>query len=266
VLEGKSAVRLSDTVHTVEAAAMMNYWPGNMDDRLEAIVHGYLQSVQGEPRRYLQLVRLALAMGHLQIPQDYLLRHIFRVPFIAAYDKACRDVPPEVCSKAYKALMELNRLVVLEAPGLDIPWFHDRLPRTNGYSGVYAQWQDQTHQALVSCLGGDHVVKSGPLLSSYHHPINFEVSLDEHNNPIPVSEVGKHPQAERVAVLIMGAGKYFINERSLVGPVETSIRQLEIMGYRVVKIPYYELSSMYMSGEESWQRHLFSAIVGHRNQ
>ncbi len=69
----------------------------------------------------------------------------------------------------------------------------------------------------------------------------------------------------RVAILIRFPEDYTVNHRSLTGLPQMHQRHLEILGYRVIGIPYHVWNSMSLSSHQAKCEYLAKELQIHRN-
>ncbi|KAL3858097.1 hypothetical protein ACJMK2_012708 [Sinanodonta woodiana] len=195
-------------------------------------------------------ISLAHSLCLLQIcPQEILCR-IFSFEYLMALDKYRVQTGWDLNFTT----MHLNRCAVLEYPQLNIPWFHESfdakfyLPdfaMVNQFTGLF--------KTLSEILGGPEFFEKN-VLTPYFHPIAVELFLDENKRPVSYAKAKQAQTRTYQPIAILLATKF--NDENLNGFLQTEIRQLEILGYKVVVILYSEWNSMAMFDNDERVKYL----------
>lgn len=230
------------------------------------------------------LVFLGFSMATLEYFPEDLLKKMFNIEFLARLDSQLEILPSSLSARIQFRLMELNRAVCLECPELQVPWFHDRFCQRqfNKDTGVMNGAQQQIYKMLAEVLGGHRCVKPSAL-SPYYHTVDFECILDKRKKPLPYEShsvtpgksPGVHgdsntsraeprlpPEAERIAIEFLDVRAFCSNILHLKGKSAMKKRHLEILGYRVIQVPYFEWNSMAMSTKDTRMDYLREQIFG----
>ncbi|MEJ1278211.1 FAST kinase domains 1 [Cricetulus griseus] len=193
-------------------------------------------------------------------------------------------LPSTLSARVQFRLMELNRAVCLECPEFQIPWFHDRFCRGhyNKDIDVMNGAQQQIYKMLAEVLGGLRCVKASGL-STYYHTVDFECILDKRKKPLPYRsqsitpgkspgiywesdtsrvESSLPPESERIALEFLDVRAFCSNIPHLKGKSAMKKRHLEILGYRVIQVPYFEWNSMALSTKDARMDYLREHIFG----
>ncbi|XP_055456773.1 FAST kinase domain-containing protein 1, mitochondrial isoform X1 [Psammomys obesus] len=265
--------------------SVLNYDPPQKDEFFGACIqrfNSYLGAL--DPGTF---VFFGFSLASLEyFPKD-LLKKIFNIEFLARLDSQLEILPSTLSARVQFRLMELNRAVRLECPEFQVPWFHDRFcqQQYNKDTGVMNGAQQQIYKMLTEILGGHRCVKASAL-SPYYHTVDFECILDKQKTPVPYGShsiaPGKSlgiywesntsrdeptlpPEAERIAVEFLDGKAFCSNIPHLKGQSAMKKRHLEILGYRVVQVPYFEWNSMALSTKDARMGYLRERIFGAAN-
>ncbi|CAM9624527.1 unnamed protein product [Lampetra planeri] len=257
--------------------ALMNYEPPNGEEFFNVCI----EHITPHLGHTFHLLLLGYVLSLLNIYPESLTRTIFSLPFLTRLDRHMELVPENLQLTLQDRLMELNRNVCLEAPEFRVPWFHERHCQqslTKERSSTYPV-KRQIYSILCEVLGGISFAKLSAI-TPYYHVVDFECILDKQGRPVPYVERGfmlgpeatlgpwasgdagatgrreLPPGAQRIAVQFLDGRAFCKGERRLKGPVVAKMRHLEILGYRVVQIPHFELNSMELSSRAAWVRYI----------
>uniref|UniRef100_S4RLW2 FAST kinase domains 1 n=1 Tax=Petromyzon marinus TaxID=7757 RepID=S4RLW2_PETMA len=259
--------------------ALMNYEPPNGEEFFNVCIEHITPHL--DQRSTFHLLLLGYVLSLLNIYPESLTRTIFSLPFLTRLDRHMELVPENLQLTLQERLMELNRNVCLEAPEFRVPWFHERHCQqslTKERSSTYPV-KRQIYSILCEVLGGISFAKLSAI-TPYYHVVDFECILDKQGRPVPYVERGfmlgpeatlgpwasgdagvtgrreLPPGAQRMSVKFLDGRAFCKGERRLKGPVVAKMRHLEILGYRVVQIPHFELNSMELSSRAAWVRYI----------
>ncbi|CAH6788540.1 FAST kinase domain-containing protein 1, mitochondrial [Phodopus roborovskii] len=262
--------------------SILNYDPPQRDEFFGACVQ-CLNSYVGtlDP---VTLVFLGFSLATLEYFPEELLKKMFNIEFLARLDSQLEILPSTLSARVQLRLMELNRAVCLECPEVQIPWFHDRFcqGQYNKDIGVMNGAQQRIYRMLAEVLGGLRCVKPSAL-SPYYHIVDFECILDKRKKPLPYKsrsitpgkspgiywesqtskvESSLPPESERIALEFLDVRAFCSNIPHLKGKSAMKKRHLEILGYRVIQVPYFEWNSMALSTEDARMDYLREHIFG----
>uniref|UniRef100_A0A8C3W044 FAST kinase domains 3 n=1 Tax=Catagonus wagneri TaxID=51154 RepID=A0A8C3W044_9CETA len=114
---------------------------------------------------------------------------------------------------------------------------------------------------LIDLLGA-RLYLASKVLTPYCYTIDVEIKLDEDGFVLPFT--ADEDVHTRIALCIDGPRRFCLNSRHLLGKEATKQRHLNLLGYQVVQIPYYEIEMLKSRLElvEYLQRKLFSHNPG----
>ncbi|XP_060730173.1 FAST kinase domain-containing protein 3, mitochondrial [Tachysurus vachellii] len=148
-------------------------------------------------------------------------------------------------------LAQLTQLYItmkLECPFYRGPQFLPKLrvksflsPGCSLESLVDPHLYNRVKNGLVDLLG-DRTYFASRVLTPYCYTLDVEIKLDEDGYVLPASHVEE--VYKRIAVCINGPKRFAANARQLLGKEAIKQRHLEILGYEVVQIPYYEIENL----------------------
>lgn len=236
----------------LNAIAQVSYQPKQMEEFVNVVLMPACARLR-EENKLAELLAVMKNLSQLQVFPVEQLTDIFQLGFLEDMDQYMEDVPQQR-RNVERAMMVLNRDVVLECPQLDVPWFHEAYGKENAIqeprttASANSRFRDEIDSCLTDYLG-DKEYFSRWVYSPYYHVINFQCLLDDADNPIAVGtqdEIG----LQKVAILTLTDQSYCYNSKRLTGKEMLRKRQLEIMGYRVAEIPHFEWYSMALA---DWQ-------------
>ncbi|KAJ8036667.1 FAST kinase domain-containing protein 1, mitochondrial [Holothuria leucospilota] len=255
-------------LYLISPFCSLNYQPSNSDKFFKACTDRVIPFMENLPCGFL--VDMAHLMSYNQLFPEEMLRHIFSLEFLTKLDEELEDLPDR--AEMYrKRLMYLNRTVALECPELQVPWFHeeycqDMLKNRNVF--YHPDVQD-VQKNLVEVLGGAQFLRSF-VTTPYYYDITFECVLDENETLLPCADYGsvltkgsglsgtvlsdlmqwdtqrkQLPEgAQRVAIDYMFSSAYCVNTGHTLGMSIMKKRQLELLGYQYIQIPFFEWKSL----------------------
>jgi len=205
--------------------------------------------------RGLLMIYFALTLLlHNALPVK-MVNDILSVSFLEKLDyevESCfskASYPPRV----RQMLMELNRSVCIDMPEADVPWFHEKycIEQRHSYSPRITTFHKDVHRCLNQLLGSDKYIKCHAR-SPYYHNIDFELLVDERGNPVTHSDhLNSNENLEKVAILPLLPTYFTTNRHNLLGIHQLRHRHLEVLGYRVIGIPYRRWNSLTLSSTEN---------------
>lgn len=262
--------------------SILNYDPPLRDEFFGTCIQ-YLNSHLGilDP---VMLVFLGFSLATLGYFPEDLIKAVFNIQFLAKLDSQLEILSSSLKRKIQYRFMELNRAVCLESPEYQIPWFHDRFCQRiyNKDFVSMTQAKQLMYKMITEVLGEINSVKA-LTRTPYYHLVDFECILDKRRKPIPYGnhnitfgklpgmhwesdsqlvDSGLPPDAKRIAIQFLDSKAFCVNIPHLKGNSAMNKRHLEILGYQVIQIPYYEWNSMALSTEEARKNYLRDCIFG----
>lgn len=173
----------------------------------------------------------------------------------------------------------LNRIVCLDFPEEHVPWFHDQFYTTrvlNARRHFSTSLQGDVQDNLEHILGGSQFVQRH-VFAPYSYHLDLSCELDASKKPVPFTNNGRkehftvperqapaafHRAHKRIAVLVLGEKSFCENYPQITGYQQLKIRHLEILGYQLVLVPFYEWNSMKLAEPSAKQDYLRGKIFG----
>ncbi|XP_064464249.1 FAST kinase domain-containing protein 1, mitochondrial-like [Ornithodoros turicata] len=227
------------------------------------------------------LLQAAIALGFFQSLGSALIKHIFSVAFMDRLDKQLAGLSALSRHQLRELLSTLNRIVCLDFPEEGVPWFHQHYYQNHiaTVSHRLQPIQREVLEVLVHLLSGmDHV--RCHVYTPYYYHISFECVLDNNGRPVPCSDYGsvlwgcdpaldeRHakissslpPEYQRVAIDVLREPSFCDNVPHMAGYQLLKNRHLEILGYKLVQVPFFEWNSMRLSDRHSRAAYLQAKI------
>lgn len=76
----------------------------------------------------------------------------------------------------------------------------------------------------------------------YFYTVDIEIKLDEEGFVLPAAQCEEVHR--RIALCVDGQNRFCINSHSLLGEEAIKQRHLQLLGYEVVQIPFFEIESL----------------------
>ncbi|KAM8856500.1 FAST kinase domain-containing protein 1, mitochondrial isoform 2-T2 [Spinachia spinachia] len=258
--------------------SVLNYDPEQADELYDACIQRFIPHISSFDPHWLVLLAYTLSVADC-FPEE-MSREIFSIDFLRKLDTQLETLADSLNIRTRMGLMQLNRAVCLECPGIQVPWFHERYCQglQKKRKSTVSPVQQQIHKMLGEVLGGINCVRVA-VVTPYSYTIDFECTLDKHLQPLAYSRLstlqipdrgqvhwgespvetisdGLPPGAHRVAVDFLNSKSFCKNTPHMKGEAMMKKRHLEILGYRVVQIPHFEWNSMELSTPDAWKEYL----------
>jgi len=165
-----------------------------------------------------------------------------------------------------RALMVLNRAVVLRYPEYGVPWFHSKYCEENQIflrgpnSNEVTALKDEVNEHLSTLLGGWRYFRENSF-SKYYNSIDFEVQFDDRGKPIDLSSTNTTNASYKVAVQVLPSFLMTEDTRNLAGHLVSNNKELELQGWRVININPFVWNSMQMGDYETKNKFLKEAVA-----
>ncbi|XP_062434121.1 FAST kinase domain-containing protein 1, mitochondrial isoform X1 [Rhea pennata] len=252
--------------------SILNYDPPANEEFFENCIQRLISNLSCFETHHLVLLGHVLAVVGYFPP--VLIKMIFNVSFLSKLDAQLEVLSDTSKQKVRSCLMKLNRAVCLECPEFHIPWFHERYCQQVLFKGSrrISSLRQHVHGMLAEILGGSHYTRIS-VLTPYYYEIDFECILDKNKRPLSCMAQnillddleGIHlrhdkrdaernalpPGAQRIALEFLDPKAFSKDSRHMKGETAVKKRHLEMLGYRVVQIPYFEWNSMVLSSKEA---------------
>ncbi|KAM9035138.1 FAST kinase domain-containing protein 1, mitochondrial [Sarcophilus harrisii] len=262
--------------------SVLNYDPPQKDEFFGTCIQHLNSHLSLFEPHILVFLGFTLALSEY-FPED-LIKEIFNIKFLAKLDSQLQYLPSFLNMRTHSRLMEFNRAVCLECPEFEIPWFHHDYcqQQYNKVNSSITVIQHKIYKMLGKILGGPNYVKPSAL-TPYGYTVDFEYILDKKKKPLPYrsqlevlnklscvhwgpdtdnSRSELPPGTQRVALEFLDSRAFCKNISHLKGRSAMKKRHLEILGYRVIQIPYVVWNSMELSTKnarmEYLREHLFA--------
>jgi len=162
-----------------------------------------------------------------------------------------------------RALMELNRSVVLRYPEYGIPWFHSQYCVENRKSLSITRrslegktLKEEVSEHLLALTGGWRFVKEDSY-SEYFNNIDFEVHYDDRGHPVDLtSEHNDSKVVKKFAVQVLPHNAFTIDTKKLSGQFKSNSRELEIQGWNVINVNPFSWNSLQLTEKRAKTQYL----------
>ncbi|XP_050395176.1 FAST kinase domain-containing protein 1, mitochondrial [Patella vulgata] len=254
-----SELHESQTARLVICYSVNGYKPIRYEEFSEVCQEMAIQSLKN-----IKLNHSLLFIFHLcqmQIFPEKVLKQLFTLEYMNHMDSL-----EEISSHSYQArslrslLYQINQCVSIECPELNIPMVCTGTDTS--INTEYTLTLRRLEQALDYVLNGTQYFSSS-VKSPYGHHITHECILDSHGTPLiydSASMSATNSNIQRVAILPFLERDYCRQSHHLTGSSLMLKRHLEILGYKVVQIPYYEWKSMALTELDSQVSYLHNKI------
>ncbi|XP_065293114.1 uncharacterized protein [Dermacentor albipictus] len=265
----ESALKKSLKVHLAmkltAACAKVNYRPQCLEELGNLYANHLVEIAEMDELHVVDVLRFSHSLLHLDCFAERLVRKIFSISYLQKVDSFVNECP-EMKDDVDQMLFECNRCVELQCPELDVPWLWSAPPSAIERSSRGPKCDklfSMVEDVLRDLAGEDGLVRP-KTQSPYFHHIDFECYAGKEFGFISQHDFKANPclPVRRLAIMLLGDEDYCSNENHLLGPIATKLRQLEILGYTVIKVPCNEFSSIGMDFEaqrEYLQEKIFSA-------
>lgn len=237
----------------VEACVQVNFRSQCFEELGSLYANHLVEMEEADQLPASDVLHFAHSLLHLDCFAERLVRKIFSLSFLKKLDTAAEESPEEK-DDIDRMLFECNRCVELQCPELDVPWLWSAPPPSltdgNSEDPQCEKFFGTVEDILNDLAGGDGLVRPRTQ-SPYFHHIDFECYAGKEFGFISQHDFKANPclPVRRLAIVLLGAGDFCSNENHLIGTTATNLRQLEMLGYTVIQVPYNEFSSVGMDFE-----------------
>ncbi|XP_054049338.1 FAST kinase domain-containing protein 3, mitochondrial isoform X1 [Rissa tridactyla] len=216
----------------------LNYLPTSASSlfrKLETILHARFSHFQ--PRTLLKLLHSCVLIQ--RYPVNFLPK-IFSPYFL----QQLQAQPPGLDRIVTSQLTQLFLTVTLECPFYEGPKL---LPKYQVKAFLMPPSSLDVHLLKRVKTGLLYLLKKRIYFASevstpYFYTVDIEIKLDEEGFVLPAAQCEEVHR--RVALCVDGQNRFCINSHNLLGEEAIKQRHLQLLGYEVVQIPFFEIESL----------------------
>lgn len=236
----------------------LNYLPPNsLFRKLETILSRRFS--QFEARTLLDLLHSCTLLQ--RFPVNF-LANIFNPYFLQQLQDQFGNVDKTVLSQLTQLFLTVNlECPFYEGPRL-LPKYRLKTFSTKGCfleTPVDAHLFKRAKSELANLLGSKTYFASS-VRSPYCYTLDIEIKLDEEGFVLPACH--KEGVYKRIALCIDGQKRFCFNSHHLLGKESIKQRHLQLLGYKVVQIPFYEFDKL--QKREEIVEYLHNKIFPHK--
>ncbi|KFO98979.1 FAST kinase domain-containing protein 3, partial [Calypte anna] len=217
---------------------ILNYQPPSASSlfrKLETILHSRLSHFQ--PHTLLNLLHSCVLIQ--RYPVNFLPK-IFSPYFL----QQLQAQPPGLDRTVASQLTQLFLTISLECPFYEGPKL---LPKYRVKKFFRRHSSLDVHLLKRVKTGLLYLLKKRKYFTSevstpYFYTVDIEIKLDEEGFVLPAAQCEEVHR--RIALCIDGQNRFCINSHNLLGEEAIKQRHLQLLGYEVVQIPFYEIESL----------------------
>ncbi|NXG51705.1 FAKD3 protein, partial [Psilopogon haemacephalus] len=216
----------------------LNYLPPSASSffrKLESLLRASLSHFQ--PRTLLNLLHSCVLLQ--RYPVNFLPK-IFSPYFLLQLQAQ----PPGLDRTVTSQLIHLFLTVTLECPFYEGP----KLPPKYQVKGFLMPHSSLDHHLLKRVKSGLlHLLKKRTYFASevstpYFYVVDIEMKLDEEGFVLPAAQ--REEVHRRIALCVDGQSRFCVDSHNLLGEEAIKQRHLQLLGYEVVQIPFFEVESL----------------------
>ncbi|NXO02332.1 FAKD3 protein, partial [Rhinopomastus cyanomelas] len=209
--------------------------PSSFFKKLETVLHTHLRHF--EPHTLLNLLHSCVLIQ--RYPINFLPK-IFSPYFL----QRLQAQPPGLDRTVTSQLTQLFLTVTLECPLYKGP-------------KLLAKYQEKASPTYLTSLdvhllkrvktGLLHLLKNrmyfaSEVLTPYFYTVDIEIKLDEGGFVLPAAQ---HEEVHRrIALCVDGQNRFCVNSHDLLGEEAIKQRHLQLLGYEVIQVPFFEVESL----------------------
>ncbi|XP_069769720.1 FAST kinase domain-containing protein 3, mitochondrial isoform X2 [Narcine bancroftii] len=244
----ESFVYNSDNFTTKEIALQimpfgsLNYIPpnaGQLFRKIENLLWGRFSQFQ--PQTLLSLLHSCILIG--RFPVNFVSK-IFSPYFLQLLEAQGNGLDQFVLAQLTQLFLTMKlECQMYEGPSLP-PKYRVKSFCTAGHSVeslVDEYLSGKVKNALTELLGARNYFASR-VLTPYGYTLDVEIKLDEEGYVLPAS--WRDDVFKRIALCIDDQRRFSINSQNLLGKEAIKQRQLQLLGYNVVQIPFYQFDKL----------------------
>ncbi|KFQ19434.1 FAST kinase domain-containing protein 3 [Merops nubicus] len=221
----------------------LNYLPPSASSlfrKLETILHTRLRHFQ--PHILLSLLHSCVLIQ--RFPVNFLPK-IFSPYFLQRLQAQSPGLDRRVTSQ----LTQLFLTVTLECPFYEgpklLPKYHVKAFLTT-HSSLEVHLLKRVKMGLLYLLK-KRIYFASEVLTPYFYTIDIEIKLDEEGFVLPAAQCEE--VHKRIALCVDGPNRFCANSHNLLGEEAIKKRHLQLLGYEVVQIPFFEIESLQTCGK-----------------
>ncbi|NXN07378.1 FAKD3 protein, partial [Indicator maculatus] len=216
----------------------LNYLPPSASSlfrKLETILHTRLSHF--EPHTLLNLLHSCVLV------QRYPLNFLPKI-FSPYFLHQLQAQPPGLDRIVTSQLIQLFLTVTLECPFYEGPKL---LPKNQLKGFVMPRSSMDVHLLKRVKSGLLYLLKKRTYFASrvstpYFYKVDIEIKLDEDGFVLPAAQCEEVHR--RIALCVDGQSRFCVNSHNLLGEEAIKQRHLQLLGYEVVQIPFFEIESL----------------------
>ncbi|NXT04304.1 FAKD3 protein, partial [Prunella fulvescens] len=216
----------------------LNYLPPNASSlfrKLEAVLHTRLRHFQ--PHTLLNLLHSCVLIQ--RYPINFLPK-IFSPYFL----QKLQAQPPGINRVVMSQLTQLFLTVTLECPFYEGPKLLSRyqvkaFPTPQSSPDVHLF---QKVKAGLLYLLKKRIYFASEVSTPYFYLVDIEIKLDEEGFVLPATQLEEVHR--RIALCVDGQNRFCAHSHNLLGEEAIKQRHLQLLGYEVVQIPFFEIESL----------------------
>ncbi|NWV34507.1 FAKD3 protein, partial [Grantiella picta] len=216
----------------------LNYLPPSASSlfrKLETLLHNHLRDFQ--PHTLLHLLHSCVLIK--RYPINFLPK-IFSPYFL----QKLQAQPPGLNGVVMSQLTQLFLTVTLECPFYEGPKLHSKyqvkaFPMPHSSPDVHLFKRVKT--GLLYLLK-KRIYFASEVSTPYFYVVDVEIKLDEEGFVLPAAQLEEVHR--RIALCVDGQNRFCANSHNLLGEEAIKQRHLQLLGYEVVQIPFFETESL----------------------
>ncbi|NWX11420.1 FAKD3 protein, partial [Aegotheles bennettii] len=217
----------------------LNYLPpsaASLFRKLETILHARFSHFQ--PHTLLNLLHSCVLIQ--RYPVNFLPK-IFSPYFL----QRLQAQPPGLDRIVTSQLTQLSLAITLECPFYEGPKL---LPKYQVKAFLTPHSSLDVHLLERVKTGLLHLLKkrmyfASEVLTPYFYTVDIEIKLDEEGFVLPAAQ--REEVHGRIAVCVDGQNRFCVDSHNLLGEEAIKRRHLQLLGYEVVQIPFFEVESLH---------------------
>ncbi|NXD80440.1 FAKD3 protein, partial [Halcyon senegalensis] len=216
----------------------LNYLPSSASSlfrKLEAILHTRLSHFQ--PHTLLKLLHSCVLIQ--RYPVNFLPK-IFSPYFL----QQLQAQPPGLDRTVASQLTQLFLTVTLECPFYEGPKLLSKYQVKAflmSHNSLDVHLLKRVKTGLLYLLK-KRIYFASEVSTPYFYTVDIEIKLDEEDFVLPAAQ---HEEVHRrIALCVDGRNRFCINSHNLLGEETIKQRHLQLLGYEVVQIPFFEIESL----------------------